>query len=118
MRTVLALLIGIAESAFGLLTAAALLYPPLLGYYIVACTNDGVSWAFASLVLLPLAIPPLALLWFVAGVTSGLVIRPFHSGTEFWSYAKWLPVVALACGIATWALAKVSGASARCSFGF
>ena len=118
MGTVVTLFRGIAEAAWGLLLTGAALYLPLLGYYGAACPYEGVSWAFALLILFPLAIPPLGLLWLVVGIAGGLLGQPFHRGTRFWSFAKWLLLAAVVGSGAAWAFARATDATARCNFGF
>ena len=109
---------SVLEAGIGLAAAAAFAYFPLLGYYSVACSQDGASWAFVSLLFLPLAIPPLGLLVLVAGIAAGVTGRPLQAETAFWSKAKWLLVAAPLAGGVAWAVAAATDAHARCSFGF
>ena len=108
----------VLDVIFGLLIAYAFMYLPMVGYYSVACTQGGASWAFLSLLFLPLAAPALAVLVFGAGFALGLLGKPLRSGSGFWSWGKWLPVAAVVCGVLSWAFATGTEAQARCNLGF
>ena len=108
---------SLAELVFGLLVVAVVVYAALLGWYGVACPRDGAGWALFTLLLFPVASPPLGLGLFAVGAAASVLGRPFRSGHR----RSWLtraPVAALAVGVAAWAIAAATDAHARCSVGF
>lgn len=96
--------------------------PPVagaIGYYAVACPNSNpVGWALIWLILMPIAFPPALLIWLIAAFMGSFYLEPARSIQRLGSVSLGvLAASAVTCGI-SWLIATVTGASARCSFGF
>ena len=112
-RPLLNFAVSFAAVAVAVLAAAT-------GHYTAACpqSGDGAVWAIISVVLLPVMYPVTILLWPATSLGLALAARPASSSRRFARFCMASLAAIPAFALCGWLLARLTNASARCSFGF
>lgn len=88
---------------------------PIAGFYLKACSDDPLGWAFVAMLAVAAQAPFVAIVHLCLAVLFVPLLKPFRNPRAAIATCKWWAISTVGVGLLVWLLAHAFDGRARCS---